>query len=110
MIEIYFYCPTHLREIDVGIEVDKDTFERTRLNVIHVPCPHCGQKHRFLMADSHNTSFLRVQFSAPRWQVPARPSLGVPRPGPVRSAAASESSAQPPATTSHGFAPALWGR
>jgi hypothetical protein len=90
MIEIYFYCPTHRREIDVGIQVDMDTFERTRLNIVHVPCPHCSQKHRFLMADSHNSSVPRAQFSAPRWQVPIRPSFGVPRTRLVRTAAASE--------------------
>jgi len=86
MIGIYFYCPTHLREIDVGIQVDKVTFERTRLIIVHVPCPHCSQKHRFLMADSHNSSVLRAQFSAPRWQLPRRPGFGAPRARLARSA------------------------
>ena len=113
MIDIYFYCPTHRREIDAGLQVDKDTFERTRLNIIHVQCLHCSHEHRFLMADSHNDSAPRVQFARP--QVPIRPSLGVGR-APIadvwfQAARLQRHSAQALATTSmastsmHGFRP-----
>lgn len=54
MIEIHFCCPTNRRDIVTGIQVDEVTFERTRLNIVHVPCPHCSRMHRFLMADSHS--------------------------------------------------------
>ena len=52
MLDIHFYCPNVRRRIDTGIQVDQITFERTRLNIVHVPCPHCDRIHRFLMADS----------------------------------------------------------
>ena len=51
MLDIHFYCPNVRRRIDTGIQVDQITFERTRLNIVHVPCPHCDRIHRFLMAD-----------------------------------------------------------
>jgi hypothetical protein len=51
MCEIHFQCPTHQRDIDTGINVDDATLQRTRLNLVHVPCPHCGRMHRFLVAD-----------------------------------------------------------
>ncbi len=53
MLDIHFYCPVDQRNIDTGIQVDLTTFERTRLNLIHVPCPHCSRIHRLLMADAH---------------------------------------------------------
>jgi len=56
MLDIHFYCPVDQKNIDTGIQVDQITFERTRLNLIHVPCPHCSRIHRFLMADSHFVS------------------------------------------------------
>lgn len=52
MCEIHFQCPAHQRDIDSGIDVDDDTLRRTRLDLVHVPCPHCGRTHRFLMADA----------------------------------------------------------
>jgi len=52
MCEIHFQCPTHRRDIDSGINVDEITLRRTRLSQVHVPCPHCGQLHRFLLADA----------------------------------------------------------
>ena len=52
MIDIHFYCPVVRRRVDTGIQMDQATFERTRLNIVHVRCPHCDRTHRFLMADS----------------------------------------------------------
>jgi hypothetical protein len=52
MGEIHFQCPAHQRDIDSGIHVDDATLQRTRLNLVHVPCPHCGRMHRFLLADA----------------------------------------------------------
>jgi hypothetical protein len=52
MIAIRYFCPTHRKEIDPQIEVDKDTFMKTRLRIVRVFCPHCDRVHRFLMADS----------------------------------------------------------
>ena len=53
MLDIHFYCPIDRRNIDTGIQVDQTTFERTRLSMVHVPCPYCSRIHRFLMADLH---------------------------------------------------------
>ena len=52
MLDIHFYCPIVRWKIDTGIQMDQTTYERTRLNIVHVPCPHCSQTHRFLIADS----------------------------------------------------------
>jgi len=52
MCEIHFQCPAYQRDIDSGIDVDEATLQRTRLNLVHVPCPHCGRLHRFLLADA----------------------------------------------------------
>ena len=52
MIDIHFYCPVVWRRIDTGIQMDQTTFERTRLNIVHVPCPHCDRTHRLLIGDS----------------------------------------------------------
>ena len=52
MLDIHFYCPVVRRRVDTGIQMDQATFERTRLNIVHVRCPHCDRTHRFLMADS----------------------------------------------------------
>jgi hypothetical protein len=58
--EIHFQCPTHRRDIDTGINVDDETFHRTRLNLVHIPCPHCDRMHRFLLADAHTDQPLQT--------------------------------------------------
>ena len=54
IFEIHFYCPSHRRDIGTGIQVDSMTFQRTRLSVVQIICPHCERIHRYLMADSHH--------------------------------------------------------
>jgi hypothetical protein len=39
------------RDIDSGIEIDAGTFEKVKLRITRVVCPHCGRDHRFLLAD-----------------------------------------------------------
>ena len=41
IFEIHFYCPSHRRDIGTGIQVDSMTFQRTRLSVVQIICPHC---------------------------------------------------------------------
>ena len=64
MCNVFFYCPTHAREIESGIDLDENTFRRTRLNLVHVHCPWCGRRHRFLMADGRLGAEPEVQQSA----------------------------------------------
>jgi hypothetical protein len=52
MCEVYFYCTAYQREIDTGMDIDPDTLQRSRLCLVHVPCPWCGKLHRFLLADA----------------------------------------------------------
>lgn len=64
MGEVYFYCTTYEREIDSGMGIDHDTLQRSRLCLVHVPCPWCGKLHRFLLADAKLNS--NVVFDTPR--------------------------------------------
>ncbi len=52
MASVRFTCPTHLAEVDSGIDVDDYTLARTRLEIFYVHCPLCHKPHRFLLADA----------------------------------------------------------
>ncbi len=73
MCNIFFYCPSHAREIDSGMDLDEDTYRRTRLQMVHVPCPLCGRRHRFLMADGRLGIEADVEKPAPPLAPPAAP-------------------------------------
>jgi hypothetical protein len=51
MSKLHFYCSTHQLDIDSGINIEPSTLVRNKLQVVHVPCPHCKKTHRFLLAD-----------------------------------------------------------
>jgi hypothetical protein len=53
MASVSFICPTHLKEVEAGIEIDDQTFRQTRLKIVRIRCPHCEREHRFLLADGH---------------------------------------------------------
>jgi hypothetical protein len=47
-----YFCPTAGRQVESGIIVDEDTYQRHRLRILAVNCSHCDKQHRFLMADT----------------------------------------------------------
>jgi hypothetical protein len=49
---VMFICPTYLQEVDAGIDIDDQTFRRSRLEIVRAQCPHCQRDHRFLLADA----------------------------------------------------------
>jgi hypothetical protein len=52
MPSVRFTCPTHLEEVDSGIDLDEHTFTRNRLTIVNASCPLCEHQHRFLLADA----------------------------------------------------------
>lgn len=46
-----FFCATASKPFDSGIVMDRDTYNRQRLAIVNVMCPHCAKQHRFLLAD-----------------------------------------------------------
>jgi hypothetical protein len=52
MPSVRFTCPTHLEEVDTGIDLDDYTFTRNQLAIVNATCPLCKHLHRFLLADA----------------------------------------------------------
>ena len=52
MPSVRFTCPTHLEEVDSGIDLDEYTLARNRLTIVKASCPLCERQHRFLLADA----------------------------------------------------------
>jgi hypothetical protein len=46
-----FICPLTGNEVDTGVEMDPDTFERLSGSMA-LPCPHCGDEHNLAGVDA----------------------------------------------------------
>jgi hypothetical protein len=44
-------CPITGRKIEIGIETDKVSIERTPHFVTRIDCPHCRKEHAFVKSD-----------------------------------------------------------
>ncbi|MCC6475160.1 MAG: hypothetical protein IT514_15615 [Burkholderiales bacterium] len=53
MDRLYFACPTTGRKVDVGIESELDTVLRIKSEHVTSACPHCGQRHEWLVRDAY---------------------------------------------------------
>jgi hypothetical protein len=62
---LQFHCPTERKDFDSGIWLDPDTYRRKRLSIVAADCPHCGRKHRYLLADAQFTAEEAEDATAP---------------------------------------------
>jgi hypothetical protein len=54
---VHFYCAIHQRQIDGGFDLDRESFQRMRLEPVHVFCPLCAKTHRYLLGDAIEATF-----------------------------------------------------
>jgi hypothetical protein len=59
MGELVFLCPKTAREIETGINTDRDSIARTRRRTIYLDCPHCQQIHSFKVAQGWVDNYAR---------------------------------------------------
>ncbi len=51
MERLVFACPRTGQEVDIGIESELQTLLRIRTNKVRARCPHCGNRHEWLVGD-----------------------------------------------------------
>jgi hypothetical protein len=66
-----FQCPRTSREVDSGIDTDRDTRFLTRLFSIRVRCPMCGDLHEWRVAAGRPPRGLAVAAKTSTQQAPA---------------------------------------
>ncbi len=52
MSVVLFRCPATGKSIDIGIESDQESLNSIRSEATEVSCPHCGDKHTFIMREA----------------------------------------------------------
>lgn len=52
MERLVFVCPYTGRKLDIGVESELQTLLRIRANKVRARCPHCGQRHEWMIRDA----------------------------------------------------------